>query len=333
MVDAQKAIKLDPAVPLNYVNRGNVFYYRGDPEKALEDYHRTISMKPEYPPDESKAHYGIGRIFEERGDMETAFKEYDQAVHFHDVARNYMSRAQAHRKLGRNKEGRNDYLEALKQKPTKASLLTAIGETWFNDDNSEKALEYYNKAIEADPDFTKDPEFRNHDGTAPSGFTFPYTNRGVIYLEKGLYREAVADFNKSIELKDDNPIDYFQRALAYWNLGEMEKARSDAKKYLSLEKKQPRQENPTEKLEKQGTIQMILGNNSRAASILKKAEEETPDEFNSYLIRGIVLYESGNIKAARKDLEKVVKLGIPVEKEKARKYLNKIANQNNIKEK
>jgi tetratricopeptide (TPR) repeat protein len=78
---------------------------------------------------------------------------------------------------------------------------------------------------------------------------------------------------------------------------------------------------------------MILGNNSRAASILKKAEEETPDEFNSYLIRGIVLYESGNIKAARKDLEKVVKLGIPVEKEKARKYLNKIANQNNIKEK
>ncbi|MCE1246880.1 MAG: tetratricopeptide repeat protein [Firmicutes bacterium] len=327
MSDAQKAIKLSPEVPLNYVNRGNAWYYTGNPEKALEDYRKTISMKPEYPPDESKAHYGIGRIAEERGDMETAFKEYDQAVHFHNVARNYMSRGQAHRKLGRNEEGRSDYMEALKQKPDKASLLTAIGETWYSDDQPDKAIEFYNKAIESDPDFTRDPEFRDACGNPPSGFTFPYTRRAVIYIEKGRYKEAVEDISKSIELKNDHPDDYYYRARAYWYLGESDKAAKDAKKYLELEKNHAGQEKQSEKIEKQGAALMILGREKQALEDFDKAQKMNPFEFTSYNMRGIILHKQGRDDLARKDFEKAANSGIISEQEKAREYLNKIVNK------
>src|SRR3982751_3803462 len=62
-----------------------------------------------------------------------------------------------------------------------------------------------------------------------------YDTRGVAYGHKGLYDEAIADYNQAIALLPKTfPIAYFNRASAYSNLGLDDQAISDYTMAISL---------------------------------------------------------------------------------------------------
>jgi len=65
-----------------------------------------------------------------------------------------------------------------------------------------KAIEYYNKTIESDPNYA-----------------FAYSNRGLAYAELKEYDKAISDYDKALEIKPDYAVAYFNRGLAYLNLG------------------------------------------------------------------------------------------------------------------
>ena len=54
-----------------------------------------------------------------------------------------------------------------------------------------------------------------------------YNNRGLTYLQRGDDDRALADFNKAIELKSDNPVPRYYRGIMYLRLEEWDKARED----------------------------------------------------------------------------------------------------------
>jgi tetratricopeptide (TPR) repeat protein len=61
-----------------------------------------------------------------------------------------------------------------------------------------------------------------------------YLGRGIAYYGKGEYDKAIVDYNKAIELDPTDSQFYSNRALAYNKLGEKSKADADIKKAKEL---------------------------------------------------------------------------------------------------
>jgi len=61
-----------------------------------------------------------------------------------------------------------------------------------------------------------------------------YNNRGFAYIQKGELDQAIADFDKAIELDPELAEAYNDRGYAYYLKGEVAKAVSDFEKCIEL---------------------------------------------------------------------------------------------------
>ncbi len=91
------------------------------------------------------------------------------------------------------------------------------GNEYYEKGNFDLAVEYYNKAIEADPMFDK-----------------AYYNRGLAYACKEEYDKAIEDINKMIELKPNFAEAYYILGLAYEYKNMPDKAIENYNKALEL---------------------------------------------------------------------------------------------------
>lgn len=64
--------------------------------------------------------------------------------------------------------------------------------------------------------------------------TNAYHYRGDAYRKQGRFRQAVADYTKTIELAPKDPFRYYARALAYMDMGRYSSAEADLTKAVSL---------------------------------------------------------------------------------------------------
>lgn len=98
-----------------------------------------------------------------------------------------------------------------------------LGIEEYQKGNYNKAISYFNKAIELDPNNA-----------------FAYNNRGLAHSELKEYNKAISDYNKAIALKPDYAIAYFNRGLSYFATGSyynskpFESAVSDFSKAIEL---------------------------------------------------------------------------------------------------
>jgi uncharacterized membrane protein YhaH (DUF805 family) len=111
----------------------------------------------------------------------------------------------------------DDYNRAIELTPDSADAFYRRGDAYDEMGEYGKAIADYSKAIKLDP---------NH--------TLAYYNRGCAYGEIGAYDKAIADYNKAIELNPYDPLAYYNRGLAYGEKGEMPKAVSDLEKCIGL---------------------------------------------------------------------------------------------------
>lgn len=65
-------------------------------------------------------------------------------------------------------------------------------------------------------------------------FAQAYCNRGTAYYEKGQYDRAISDFDKAIEIESNFAAAYYNRAGAHFQKKEYDKALQDAIKARSL---------------------------------------------------------------------------------------------------
>jgi tetratricopeptide (TPR) repeat protein len=96
----------------------------------------------------------------------------------------------------------------------------ALGLTEYEAGNYEKAIEYYTKAIEQDP---KSVDAYYNRGIAYCEFFHHYDKLpGQTYIEAGLideeeaFQEAIADFNKALELGPNYALAHFGKGNAYY---------------------------------------------------------------------------------------------------------------------
>ncbi|MES2486186.1 MAG: tetratricopeptide repeat protein [Bacteroidota bacterium] len=118
--------------------------------------------------------------------------------------------------------------------------------------NLEKAIYYYSKAIEQNPNDNEAYFNRAHSqqviGGKEQNVIFDYSqslkfnpndneahmNRGVAYMKIGKYEEAISDYKKSIEIKPDYPLIYANLGNVYKLKNDNESACLNWKKSLSL---------------------------------------------------------------------------------------------------
>jgi tetratricopeptide (TPR) repeat protein len=101
-----------------YINRGHAWYAKGDYDKAIADFTKSIEVYP----GNAEAYYNRGFAWDDKGD-------YDRAI--------------------------ADYTKAIEIEPKYASAYYNRGIAWDGKGDSDKAIADYTKAIEINPKHAK----------------------------------------------------------------------------------------------------------------------------------------------------------------------------------
>jgi tetratricopeptide (TPR) repeat protein len=129
------------------------------------------------------------------------------------------------------------------------------------------------------------------------------SNEGIRKSQKGLYGEAIEEFNRSIELDPNNPRPYRGRGYVYVKLAMYEEAIADYTKALELEPDFPGAYYNI------GNLYRDIDENESAISNYTKAIELDPTNTNYLHNRGLLLGEMGRLDESITDLREACRLG------------------------
>ncbi len=170
------------------------------------------------------------------------------------------------------------YGDIIKKHPHSSVALNSLGAEYMLRRDYDRAIKYFNKAINED--------VNNHKG---------YYNRGLLYAQTGKFNEALTDFNKAIDLKK-YPKAYVARANVYYMIKDFPKAISDAETVLKLD------ENNVKANFVLANCYDDLNQLDKALGYYNKVLSMNANDPSFYLRRAIVYGKLKNYTAALQDL-------------------------------
>ncbi|MCP9277752.1 tetratricopeptide repeat protein [Bacillus wiedmannii] len=155
----------------------------------------------------------------------------------------------------------------------------------MDNNDPERAIEMYNKAIELD-----------------GSYLSVYINRGRLNRRQGKYKDAVLDYTRVIELDGNKAIFYYHRAYAYIQLEKYEEAIEDCNKAIELDG------NKASFYNRRGNIYAHLGKYEEAIEDCSKAIELDGNKAVFYGNRAFIYSHLGKYEEAIEDCNKAVGL-------------------------
>ncbi len=136
--------------------------------------------------------------------------------------------------------------------------------------------------------------------------TLPYGNRANYYRDNKMYKEALADYNKTISMKDAQPQAYNSRARLFFDLAKgrdtLLLALADYNKAISY------YSTDGEFLVNRGATYARLGDVEKAIENFNQGLKLKPDHAVGYLNRSIMYNATGKIDLAHEDITSYLKL-------------------------
>ena len=204
--DFDKSIYINPKDPNIFIARG--FLYANhfkNYNKALEDYSRAIDLD-----NKNARNYIIrGELLRDYiKDYDKALIDYNMAVELEPNSDNYNSRGLLHTLLNNPDEAIFDLTQSVRLNPSKKMVNNNLGTIYESSiKNYEKAIDFYTKEIELNPNKTT------------------YLNRGNLYLGRlDEPEKALKDFLKVTELDPESFSTYGDIGDVYKDLGQFNKA-------------------------------------------------------------------------------------------------------------
>jgi protein O-mannosyl-transferase len=168
-----KAISLEPGKAQPYNNRGKIYFDRGEIDKALADYNKCIELEPNH----VNALANRGAAFGMKQEWEAALKDLNKALELEPFHSNALSnRAFVWFQMQEYEKSIEDFSKYLTVEPNDADVINTIGLCWFRLKNYNKALEEFNHSIRLD------------------------ASKGAYFLNRSLVLNATGD--KANALKD-----------------------------------------------------------------------------------------------------------------------------------
>ncbi len=170
----------------------------------------------------ARQHNERGLAYLDNGQLDNAIVEFNQAIWLDaDYAPAYNNRGLAYYRKGEYDHAIADYAEAIELDPNRAFVYNNRGLAYYRKGEYDHAIADYSRAIELDPDYAQAYNNRGlayqegkdeydraiTDATTTialdPGLASAYNNRGFAHYSKGDYDQAIADFERAIELSDD----------------------------------------------------------------------------------------------------------------------------------
>jgi tetratricopeptide (TPR) repeat protein len=197
--DLNQAIDIDPSTTALNV-RAAAYRMKGDTERALADYERSLSLKRD-----ALTLLGISQIQWVRERYDLALLAMDEAMmHWPADASFYHIRGNIYRDSGQFAKAIQDYDKALELvswlediRSERCVALSLMG-------RSEDGLRDCNRAVEKNP-------------ANPVNFL----NRGAVYLHLSRAGDAMADFNRILEGAPGDPEALYGRSIARRLMGDV----------------------------------------------------------------------------------------------------------------
>lgn len=215
--DFIKTIELEPDYGEAYINRGNIYVIKGEFDKAINDFNRALYLKN----DSVEACNNLGLIYDYKQEYEKALDYFTRAIEINKMnGGTYINRGNIYYKTGDYDRAVADYSTALTIDPDLIQAYINRALCYNSTGKYDKAIDDYNQVIKRDPVYIK-----------------AYLNRGIIYGIQKYYKESINDFTQVLMIEPDNKDALYNRGITYFNMGEYEKANSDIQKLQSLKYK------------------------------------------------------------------------------------------------
>ena len=133
-------------------------------------------------------------------------------------------------------------------------------------------------------------------------YSILYRNRADAYLNKGDYDRALADYTESIEIDPKNPLTFNARGYAYHSKGDYEHAIADYSKAIEINPKL------TFAYRYLGNAYEAKGEHDRAIANYDKVIEIDPKDAWAYHGRGYAYYSKGDYDRAIADYSKAIEI-------------------------
>ncbi|MCE2457233.1 MAG: tetratricopeptide repeat protein [Dehalococcoidia bacterium] len=230
IVDATRAIELDPSLARAYVNRATALVDMGHSEYARVAVMSKITSRPgtawTLPPEER---------------VERAIADATRAVELDpNMPDAYFVRAHAQMDVGRSDMAVDDFSHVLDSDPTLYVKVMAyvhrsqahrnIGNLAWAIDDATKAMEL---AQELSDNFGDEPRLVTwHGFDADAIEATAFTNRGLAYDRQGRPDISVNEYTQALDQDSDYIEAYVNRSNAFRSTGQYEKALADANKAI-----------------------------------------------------------------------------------------------------
>jgi tetratricopeptide (TPR) repeat protein len=218
-----------------------------------------------------------------------------------------ISRAYIHKHRGRAAQAEKDLQEALKTGQKEAECLFFLSGIYLDMNEEDKALKMAERYRAIDPDFKK-ISYLGIEMVANY-----YRNMGSLLADRGEAGRAIENYDHAVRLEPDNLEGLRERATLLFMEGNVEKARADAKKWLSLA---PPAKGGEDLIARARAL-TIAGEGRKAKACLDEGIRKEPGNYALYLERSIAGIVAGDVKGAEVDFEKFRRLAPPGEVEKA----------------
>jgi tetratricopeptide (TPR) repeat protein len=274
---------------LIYFYRGNAYLPKGDYDLALADFNQSIKLQPTF----AEAYANRVLIHMVKNNYTQALADANQAVKLQpDLAIAHNNRGVIYAATGNYDEAIADFSQTLKLIPTTSD--TAHTDRTNNRTNSSQLGSF---------NFNDDREIliASFFATDLSDYLV-YVNRGFVYLSKGDYDRALADFNQSIQLQPDSTFAYLNRAAVYFIKQDYDRALADLNQVIQLQ--------PDFDLAyvKRGSVYFFQSDYDRALADLDHAIQLQPNSAPSYTIRGEIYFKRDDLNRAIADFSQAIKL-------------------------
>ena len=190
---------------------GRTFY-----DKAIEQYSRTLDLRPNY----ERAHNNLGDVLVRQGKFEDAIGSFQASVNLfpnYAVARSNLG--VVYERLGRYNEAVAEYDEALKIDPNNASMHKNIGVVYFYHlKDYPKAAYHWDKALSLNPNdgqakaiqtnlqlIKRAIEYQRLLQASPNS-TLLYNGLGVTYESLNRAEDAASEYKKALDINPYDPV-------------------------------------------------------------------------------------------------------------------------------